>query len=103
MTKHDAHRLIDSGIVTWGHLKTMIRCEMGAPAQRSAVNTGMTHAQSVDILARAADTRDDEEIVCGRISRTPRSTLSDRLIAVNILRECADSLPRDLSGLAGGA
>jgi len=86
MTKTKAHERIDSGTLTWGELKTLLRCEMGAPESRSVVNPGMTHEHAVTILAAGIDDMDDSAIVAGPKSFRPSR---DRLIATNILRECA--------------
>lgn len=85
MTKTEAHRRIDAGTLTWGDLKTMLRCEMGGPDRVSTVNPGMTHEQALTILAAGIEARDDAAIVVGPTSRTPNR---DRLVATNILREC---------------
>lgn len=85
MTRHEAEAMIDAGTLTWGAIKTMLRCEMGAPPRTSVVNRGMTHEQAIDILAAAVDQRDDDEIVCG--AKCARPTM-DRLLARNALREC---------------
>jgi hypothetical protein len=85
MTKAEAHRRIDSGTLTWGELKTMLRGEMGAPARRSVVNAGMTHEHAVTVLAAGIDSRPDDDIVAGPNSRKPNL---DRLAATNVLREC---------------
>ena len=84
MTRDAAHQLIDSGSLTWGYLKTLLRAEMGAPPSRSKVNPSLSHETSIDILARAIDGLDDDGIVSK--SNTPNR---DRLMATNILRECA--------------
>lgn len=91
MTRSEADELINAGTLTWGAVKTMLRCEMGAPPRRSVVNRAMTHEQAVDILAAGIDSRDDNEIVCGSKCRTP---LRDRLMARNALRECASVVKR---------
>jgi hypothetical protein len=88
MTKTQAHERIDAGTLTWGYLKTLLRCEMGAPAHKSVVNAGMSHEQAVEILARAIDGRPDEEIVGSVWGMESR----DRMIATNVLRECAASI-----------
>lgn len=85
MTKHEAHKRIDAGTLTWGELKTLLRCEMGGPDRVSTVNPGMTHEQALMILAAGIDNWDDDAIVAGPHSRTPNR---DRLAATNILREC---------------
>lgn len=92
MTKHEAYQLIDAGKLTWGELKTMLRCEMGGPDRVSTVNAGMTHEQALMILAAGIDHRPDVDIVAGPRSHTPNR---DRLAATNILRECsmASALP----------
>lgn len=87
MTKQEAHRRIDSGTLTWGELKTMLRVEMGGPDRVSTVNPGMTHEQALMILSACIDARPDEEIVAGPRSRMSRR---DRLAATNILRECSE-------------
>jgi hypothetical protein len=89
MTREEAHKRIDSGDLTFGHLKTLLRCEMGGPPHRSVVNPGMSHEQAVEILARSIEARDDDEIVAGPKSGRP---ISDRLIATNILRECREAV-----------
>jgi hypothetical protein len=85
MTKREAHKLIDSGWLTWGELKTALRCEMGGPDRVSTVNPGMTHE-----LAAGIEARDDVDVVAGPQSRTPNR---DRLAATNILRECGEWTP----------
>lgn len=87
MNRQQAHERIDAGDLTWGELKTMLRCEMGAHTRGSVVNARMTHEQAVTILSAAIDQRDDAGIVAGPRSLTPKS---DRLTATNILRECGD-------------
>ena len=84
MTKTQAHELLDKRTITWGYLKTLVRSEMGAPPHRSVVNAGMSHEQSVDILARGIDARLDEEVV-GSVWGMERR---DYMIATNVLREC---------------
>ena len=91
MTRDEADELIDAGTLTWGTVKTMLRCEMGAPPRKSVVNRAMTHEQAVDILAAGIDARDDDEIVCGPKCSTPRR---DRLMVRNALRECASVVKR---------
>lgn len=85
MTRQDADELIDKGGLTWGHLKTLLRSEMGAPTRKSRVNPGLSHEQAVDILAAAIDGYADEGVVCGPRTERPRG---DRRIARNILCEC---------------
>lgn len=91
MNRNEADELIDAGTLTWGAVKTMLRCEMGAPPRKSVVNRGMTHEQAVDILAAAVDGREDNEIVCG--PKCARPTM-DRLLARNCLRECQSVRPK---------
>jgi hypothetical protein len=94
MTKRKAKARIDAGDITWGELKTMLRCEMGAPARVSTVNKGLSHEHAVEILARAIENRPDEAIAAGPnrssfAAETSRTPHLDRLTVVNILRECA--------------
>lgn len=89
MQKHEAHRIIDAGGLTWGALKTLLRAEMGAPAHRSVVNAGMSHQQAIDILARSIEGEMDDGFVCDLRTRRPSR---DRMIATNILRECSASV-----------
>jgi hypothetical protein len=91
MTRQEAEELIDARTLTWGAVKTMLRCEMGAPSRKSVVNRAMTHEQVVDILAASVDARDDSEIVCGPKCARPQM---DRLLARNCLRECASIVKR---------
>lgn len=93
MNRQDAHALIRTGKLTWGELKTALRCEMGAPPRTSTVNKGMTHEQAIDILARGIDGRDDNQIVGSVWGRERRDTL----IATNILRECREFQPKVLA------
>lgn len=88
MRKHEAHRIIDAGGLTWGALKTLLRAEMGAPSHRSVVNAGMSHEQAIDILSKSIDDRPDDGVVGWR-TQTPNG---DRMIATNILRECSASV-----------
>lgn len=90
MNRQDAHELIRSGWLTWGDLKTALRCEMGGPARIATVNKGMTHEQAIDILAKAIEGREDAEVVASKWGRER----SDTLMATNILRECREYRPQ---------
>ena len=85
MTRAAANRLVDAGTLTWGVLKTALRCEMGGPTRQSAVNPGITHEQGVAILAAGIDHHDDAEIVAGPQSKSRRL---DYMTATNVIREC---------------
>lgn len=87
MTRKQAHQRIDSGTLTWGELKTMLRCAMGGPDRISTVNKGMTHEHALTILSAGIDARPDDDIVAGPKSLMPGR---DRLSATNVLRECGD-------------
>mgnify|MGYP001612761777 CR=1 FL=1 len=87
MTREQARDRIDRGDMTWGHLKAMLRAEIGARPRVAKVNKGMTHEQAITILAKGIESRPDEEIVCGPKSWRPKL---DRLSAMNVLRECSE-------------
>jgi hypothetical protein len=87
MTKHEAYERIDKGDLTWGHLKHYIeQCWDHDRFAMSAVNKTLTRGQSLDILSRSLDNKDDNELIVSPRNMDRRNALNS-LIAVNVLRE----------------